>query len=111
MWSSWTAWGECSVPCGGGSKSRTRSCTSPEPDHGGEDCPAEDLSIETINGCNPGVCPTTLTSRSQEKCPKCRELIQATYSDLQGFNHVQPSARHHSSGKCQWSGCISLRHK
>lgn len=34
----WSEWTECSVSCGDGTKSRSRSCTDPEPTFGGIDC-------------------------------------------------------------------------
>ncbi|XP_053374601.1 thrombospondin-2-like isoform X1 [Mercenaria mercenaria] len=40
-WSTWEAWGTCSVTCGGGFKTRTRSCTNPRPSLTGRDCVGE----------------------------------------------------------------------
>jgi len=37
-WSPWSRWGFCSKTCGVGSRSRSRSCTEPEPQFGGEEC-------------------------------------------------------------------------
>ena len=37
-WSAWGDYGLCSVKCGGGTRTRTRSCTSPAPSGGGADC-------------------------------------------------------------------------
>ena len=37
-WATWTAYGTCSVTCGGGVQTRTRTCTDPAPTTGGTDC-------------------------------------------------------------------------
>ena len=48
-------WSECSATCGGGTQTRTRTCTNPAPAHGGLDCQGQ--SIETQNCFNPP-CPS-----------------------------------------------------
>ncbi|XP_031561120.1 A disintegrin and metalloproteinase with thrombospondin motifs adt-1-like isoform X2 [Actinia tenebrosa] len=53
-WSDWKAWSSCSVTCGGGSQSRTRTCTNPEPANGGKNCVGE--SSET-QACAEALCP------------------------------------------------------
>ncbi|XP_065653711.1 uncharacterized protein LOC136080678 isoform X2 [Hydra vulgaris] len=37
-WSLWSSWSLCSQPCGGGVKTRFRSCSNPMPSFGGLDC-------------------------------------------------------------------------
>lgn len=37
-WSHYSRWGHCSVTCGNGLQSRSRSCTSPPPSNGGRYC-------------------------------------------------------------------------
>ena len=43
-WSPWSSFGSCTATCDGGVKTRTRTCTNPEPQDGGDDCegPSED---------------------------------------------------------------------
>ncbi|XP_072035679.1 coadhesin-like [Amphiura filiformis] len=53
-WTSWSEWSECSVPCGGGFKSRNHSCTNPVPAAGGKDCDGN--TTEVVYGCNSEVC-------------------------------------------------------
>ncbi|WAR18811.1 HMCN1-like protein [Mya arenaria] len=51
---SWSTWGTCTMTCGGGTQSRSRTCTNPEPQYGGLDC--DDVSTES-QSCNDGPCP------------------------------------------------------
>ncbi|XP_067938990.1 coadhesin-like [Watersipora subatra] len=53
-WSAWSAYSACSVSCGGGEKSRERTCTYPSPAHGGAYCEGD--SSETTS-CNEQYCP------------------------------------------------------
>ena len=53
-WSDYGSWSECSVACGGGTQTRTRTCTNPAPTHGGADCVGE--AAETQD-CNIQPCP------------------------------------------------------
>ncbi|KAL5251311.1 hypothetical protein ACHWQZ_G016863 [Mnemiopsis leidyi] len=53
-WSDDDAWSECSADCGGGTQTRTRTCTNPAPAYGGADCVGE--ATETQN-CNTEPCP------------------------------------------------------
>lgn len=41
-WSEWGDFGDCSVKCGHGTKTRTRTCNNPEPANGGDDCYGDD---------------------------------------------------------------------
>ena len=50
----WGAYSDCSEKCGGGVKTRTRSCTNPTPAHGGKACVGP--SIQT-DSCNLHPCP------------------------------------------------------
>lgn len=53
-WTTWSEWSSCSLSCGGGHTQRNRSCTSPEPQHGGNDCTGNLTEIIT---CNNHPCP------------------------------------------------------
>jgi hypothetical protein len=54
-WSEWSEWEECSVTCGGGSKTRNRTCTEPEPQYGGNNCTGHDTNYTS---CNAYPCPS-----------------------------------------------------
>ena len=55
-YSEWEEWSDCSVTCGGGTRTRYRQCTNPVPQHGGKDC--EDLEPPTeTEECNSNECP------------------------------------------------------
>ena len=52
--SRWSFWSDCSVTCGEGFQTRTRTCTNPPPQGKGKDCD-DDLVEE--RPCNEGDCP------------------------------------------------------
>ena len=53
-WSAWSETTSCTVTCGGGTQDWSRTCTNPEPAHGGEDCNGE-LTQQTT--CKELACP------------------------------------------------------
>uniref|UniRef100_A0A3P9M5Z2 Hemicentin 1 n=1 Tax=Oryzias latipes TaxID=8090 RepID=A0A3P9M5Z2_ORYLA len=53
-WGSWQPWGQCSVSCGGGERTRLRLCNNPAPSYGGRQCPG-DSSL--LTRCNTQACP------------------------------------------------------
>lgn len=53
---SWSAYGRCSAECGPGVQQRTRSCTNPSPQHGGDGCVG---SILETQSCEVKPCPGT----------------------------------------------------
>jgi hypothetical protein len=57
VWGQWSAWGACSVTCGGGQKVATRAIAI-ERDHGGVACTGETTKSD---GCNPLPCPIDCT--------------------------------------------------
>ncbi|XP_046560531.1 uncharacterized protein LOC124269544 [Haliotis rubra] len=59
-WGEWSKKTECSVSCGGGTRSRSRRCDSPPPDEGGDAC--DGVSEETEQ-CNIDACPECPTLR------------------------------------------------
>ena len=54
QWSYWDSWSACTVSCGGGVRSRNRSCTEPPPQNGGDDCVGDSIQSKI---CNTFMCP------------------------------------------------------
>ena len=63
-WSNFGDWSSCSVPCGDGTQTRTRSCNNPTPADGGADCVGEDSESQP---CNMGECAGKC---NQDSCTK-----------------------------------------
>ena len=61
-WSDFGVWSECSETCGGGTQSRSRTCSNPAPAHGGAEC--QGVESETQN-CNTQACPGTIEIERQ----------------------------------------------
>lgn len=54
-WTSWSDWRKCSVTCGGGTQTRSRSCNNPPVAHGGKNCSGPN---EMTQNCNDDIlCP------------------------------------------------------
>ncbi|XP_072170585.1 uncharacterized protein [Diadema setosum] len=53
-WSNYSDWSACSVTCGGGMQTRTRSCSDPAPAYGGANCTGE---TEQTQSCGDVICP------------------------------------------------------
>lgn len=56
-YSEWSEFQACSVTCGKGIQSRSRSCINPPPQHGGKNCSAFGPLVETKE-CNLRECPS-----------------------------------------------------
>uniref|UniRef100_A0A452FS37 Hemicentin-1 n=1 Tax=Capra hircus TaxID=9925 RepID=A0A452FS37_CAPHI len=54
-WATWTSWSACSVSCGGGARQRTRDCSDPAPQYGGNKCEGSDVQSDF---CNSDSCPS-----------------------------------------------------
>ncbi|XP_076098251.1 SCO-spondin-like [Mytilus galloprovincialis] len=54
VWSLWASWGECSVTCEDGIRTRRRECNHPPPNNGGKPCPGNDVDYKN---CTMIMCP------------------------------------------------------
>ena len=61
-YSQWTDWSQCSVTCGVGSRTRTRSCTNPPPGPYGDDCFQLGNNTQKVE-CNATSCPGSILHR------------------------------------------------
>ena len=48
-WSDYGNWSECSAKCGGGTQTKTRTCTNPAPTNGGADCEGKSTETQSCN--------------------------------------------------------------
>ena len=54
-WKVWSGWSSCSVSCGDGQKSKSRSCTNPAPLYGGRACIGDKTDVQS---CKVKPCPS-----------------------------------------------------
>ncbi|EDL93030.1 a disintegrin-like and metallopeptidase (reprolysin type) with thrombospondin type 1 motif, 14 (predicted) [Rattus norvegicus] len=66
-WSSWTNFGSCSRSCGGGVRSRSRSCDNPPPAYGGRLCSGPMFEYQI---CNSEDCPGPFEDFRAQQCAK-----------------------------------------
>ncbi|XP_060551315.1 coadhesin-like [Ruditapes philippinarum] len=60
-WTSWDNWSTCTVTCGGGIRSKSRSCTNPKPSVLGQYCNGIPLQTEQ---CGNKICPDHISAFS-----------------------------------------------
>ena len=53
-WSDWGSYGSCTVTCGNGTSTRSRTCTNPAPSAGGRTCQGTNTDSQT---CTLYTCP------------------------------------------------------
>ncbi|XP_063688512.1 SCO-spondin-like isoform X2 [Bolinopsis microptera] len=110
-WSDFSDWSECSVACGGGRKSRSRSCSNPAPQNGGADCDGGDLQSMD---CNADPCPLVdeCVDKADEDGLDYRGTVSVTVSgnvcqrwDSQSPNEHSATAERKPDSGLQWNYC------
>ena len=85
----WSQWTECTATCGGGTQSRSRSCTNPAAQNGGKSCLDQGLGPELeTQMCNVEPCPSKyiyymaeLVQGEKEYCDWFPERSEFCYMD------------------------------
>ena len=86
----WSAFSECTLSCGGGVKTRVRSCTSPTPQYGGRDCFHLGLSNDT-RPCNTHYCPINGGYSAWSEFTKCtKSCARGTKERNRTCNNPRP---------------------
>ena len=62
-WTDWAQWGSCTKTCGGGRRSRSRTCDNPKPANGGKECFGDSGDF---GDCNVDDCPTVAAGTYQQ---------------------------------------------
>ncbi|CAC5401260.1 HMCN [Mytilus coruscus] len=82
-WGSWGSYGSCSVTCGTGDQTKTRSCNNPTPAHNGNQCSGSGTSSKSCttascavdgqwsNWVSWGTCSVTCASGTQTRQRQC----------------------------------------
>ncbi|XP_067048693.1 coadhesin-like isoform X1 [Acropora muricata] len=71
-WTSWSAFGSCSRPCGGGMQYRRRTCSNPPASNGGKSCKGPS---HQSNACNTHACAGCRDIRHRRFC----QAVMRTY--------------------------------
>ncbi|XP_034336959.2 uncharacterized protein [Magallana gigas] len=78
-WSIWSAWSTCTVSCGGGTQTRSRSCSDPSPLNGGAECEGD---ISQTQSCNTDGCAETFVCKFEQENEENCFLEEGTNDDF-----------------------------
>ncbi|XP_069720069.1 A disintegrin and metalloproteinase with thrombospondin motifs 14 isoform X3 [Phaenicophaeus curvirostris] len=93
-WSSWSKFGSCSRTCGGGVRSRSRSCDNPPPAYGGRHCLGATYEYQV---CNAEECQGPYQDFRAQQCSK-----RNSYYTHQNSKHAWLPYEHHDDAqKCE----------
>ncbi|XP_070177905.1 SCO-spondin-like isoform X4 [Littorina saxatilis] len=112
-WSSWSAWSQCPVTCGGGTKRKTRTCTNPAPACRGSYCPG--ASSETFTCATSQCCVTngkfTLTPEGLVSDLRVGHVLYLTCSGIVGTvtatTQIDIQWELKDSGSSEWTAVSS----
>ena len=121
-YSAWGGWSQCSVTCGVGRQTRSRSCTNPAPIPGGKDCSQLGPDKENSN-CTKGGCPGNRYNIDEQnhKINNWRQTFSLCYDQksqicsslrvlimVDSFSNVPASWAWHVS-LVLWNHCLTWR--
>lgn len=92
-WSNWGSYGACSKTCGGGTRTRRRSCNNPPPSNGGDWCVGASVQSArcNVNACPCGVdrLPTKMTAACKRvfTCAKLARQQRCSWSFKRALNN------------------------
>lgn len=93
-WSGFGGWSACSKNCGGGSQTRSRTCTNPAPAYGGADCEGADVETQS---CNTNPCQEKMMGWSNPNqsgrvishwCPPQKAVVALQWQEQGGYGLV-----------------------
>ncbi|KAL4222773.1 brain-specific angiogenesis inhibitor [Mactra antiquata] len=94
-WSDWGTWSVCSLTCGGGIHSRSRTCSNPVPSERGQYCNGDPFEVKTCTG---NICPETLVTQNIIfQARTLKDLILARNQTLIFTNVIQNEGQGYNS--------------
>ncbi|XP_001631794.2 uncharacterized protein LOC5511370 [Nematostella vectensis] len=85
-WSAYSSWSSCTKSCGGGTQTRTRTCTNPKPSNGGRDCRGDPKKTRKC-----GIAPCPEYEKLNGDHPVCFEAKERVYASVrvphEGYIH------------------------
>ncbi|XP_069114974.1 uncharacterized protein [Argopecten irradians] len=117
QWTTWQDWSMCSVSClmtgqnANGVQTRSRSCTNPEPKHGGKVCPGDGVDTKE---CSPTIfCPVDGKWASWGKWSECSVSCLKPGINTNGvrerFRSCANPRPEHSGKTCQGDGDETIK--
>lgn len=91
-WSFWGPWSDCTSFCDGGTTTRRRTCSSPEPQFGGKECDGKEF-VQTT--CNEWKCPEMPKNFDISLCNETTYMCMDGKQCIPSFNRCDNSLQCH----------------
>ncbi|ESN93354.1 hypothetical protein HELRODRAFT_89118, partial [Helobdella robusta] len=120
-WAEWSAWGDCTLTCGGGQRRRFRTCTNPVPKHNGRACIGVAQETDVCNHQRCAVdgewstwsmwtaCSRTCDGGTQERRRVCRQPEYGGLACVGDPNQLKKCNTHPCEAKSLQSARASVR--